>query len=71
MAVVKEEVFQNSAGRMSSGPPSCRRGRILLIEDDPQIAAEVIADLTDRGYALAHVTTGDEAMSRARPVMTS
>jgi two-component system, OmpR family, response regulator len=64
MAAVKEESFRNSAGRMSSGPPSGRRGRILLVEDDPQIAAEVIADLTERGYALAHVTRGDEAIEQ-------
>lgn len=40
--------------------------RILLIEDDPEIAAEVVAALERSGYAVAHAGDGPAGLERAR-----
>ena len=40
--------------------------RILLIEDDPEIAAEVVAALERSGYAVAHASDGPAGLERAR-----
>jgi two-component system OmpR family response regulator len=42
------------------------RGRILLIEDDQEIAEEVTSELLDRGYSVNHVTTGLDGAEEAR-----
>lgn len=41
------------------------RSRLLLIEDDIEIAAEINADLSQRGYDVVHVATGDAAVTTA------
>lgn len=45
---------------------SSNRGRVLLIEDDQEIAEEVIGDLTDRGYDVNHAATGSAGLVEAR-----
>jgi two-component system OmpR family response regulator len=42
------------------------RGRILLIEDDPEIAEEVAGDLMERGYDVRHAVTGSLGLAEAR-----
>ncbi len=42
------------------------RGRILLIEDDVEIAEEVVNDLLDRGYDVTHIATGLAGAKEAR-----
>ena len=39
--------------------------RILLVEDDSEIAAELVIDLTSRGYAVTHVADGLQAAALA------
>ena len=50
--------------RQSNSPHS--RTHILLVEDDEDIATEVLAELTSRGYAVTHVNNGMEGAQRAR-----
>ncbi len=40
--------------------------RILLIEDDHETADEVVKDLTDRGYDVAHIDGGRRGLNAAR-----
>jgi two-component system OmpR family response regulator len=40
--------------------------RILLVEDDQEIAEEMIADLRSRGYDVCHASTGSEGASSVR-----
>jgi two-component system, OmpR family, response regulator len=40
--------------------------RILLIEDDAETAAEILADLTYHGYLVTHVETGQRGLQFAR-----
>ena len=40
--------------------------RILLIEDDPEIAGLVQLHLRDEGYAVEHAAAGDDGLRRAR-----
>jgi two-component system, OmpR family, response regulator len=42
------------------------RARILLIEDDPEIAEEVANELTDRAYVVSHIATGSKGVEEAR-----
>lgn len=41
------------------------KARLLLIEDDAETAAEIITDLTDRGYDVSHVANGTEGLAKA------
>jgi two-component system OmpR family response regulator len=43
-----------------------RQARILLAEDDPGIAAEIVADLAARGYQPTHVDRGPTAIVAGR-----
>ena len=45
---------------------SSPRARILLIEDEPDIADEVINDLMERGYLVDHSVTGTQGAADAR-----
>ena len=42
------------------------RARLLLVEDDLEIARELANDLTDRGYAVQHAATGTQGALEAR-----
>jgi two-component system OmpR family response regulator len=44
-------------------------GRILLVEDDPELAEAVRDDLTDRGYHVQHVATGGDGAALASAVL--
>ena len=39
--------------------------RILLIEDDEQVAADVVGSLSQRGYQVTHLADGREGLDRA------
>jgi two-component system, OmpR family, response regulator len=52
--------------QMSGRPFAASRGQILLIEDDPYIAEEVVGDLMDRGYDVKHSNTGSLGLAEAR-----
>jgi two-component system, OmpR family, response regulator len=43
-----------------------RHTRILVIEDDPEIAEEVISELTEQGYHVSHAATGRLGDEEAR-----
>src|SRR5215475_4033628 len=45
-----------------SGPTS-----VLVVEDDPGIASQLVRGLSRSGYEVDHVTTGGDALSRADP----
>lgn len=49
-------------------PPAAlsRMTKVLLIEDDPDIAAEITAELARKGYETAHVGDGRAGLDRAR-----
>lgn len=47
----------------TGGPP---RARILVIEDDNEMAEEIGGDLADRGYAVSHAPDGLEGEALAR-----
>ncbi len=42
------------------------RPRVLLVEDEPSIADNVVYALETEGFAVTHVTTGGEALARLR-----
>ncbi len=47
-------------------PFSTASARILLIEDDREIAEEMASELLDLGYVVCHVATGSEGAEEAR-----
>jgi two-component system OmpR family response regulator len=51
---------------VSERPFSTTSARILLIEDDREIAEEMASELLDRGYVVSHVATGTEGAEEAR-----
>ncbi len=46
--------------------PAAPGAAILLVEDDLELAAEIVADLRARGYAVSHVATGPAGQAQAR-----
>jgi two-component system OmpR family response regulator len=50
----------------SEHAPPGSRARILLIEDDREIADEVANDLLDRAYDVTHAATGSQGAAEAR-----
>jgi len=54
-----------SVGFGSAGVTSARR-RILVIEDDPETAGQLMESLTTDGYEVDLAVTGNEALNRAR-----
>jgi two-component system OmpR family response regulator len=46
--------------------PEVTQARVLLVEDDLELAAEIVADLSNRGYGVSHVETGLAGQGRAR-----
>ncbi|HET6309249.1 MAG TPA: response regulator transcription factor [Rhodopila sp.] len=51
---------------VSERASSTSRARILLIEDDQDIAGEVVSELIDRAYRVTHVATGPAGIEEAR-----
>ena len=52
----------------SSARPVGHAGtQVLVVEDDPGIATQLVRGLSRGGYAVDHVTTGRDALSRADP----
>ncbi len=52
----------------SSARPVGHAGtQVLVVEDDPGIATQLVRGLSRGGYAVNHVTTGRDALSRADP----
>lgn len=52
--------------RMLEKMTSSARGRILVIEDDQEIADDLVNDLIDRAYDVTHVATGLRGAEEAR-----
>ena len=50
--------------RPGSGPGPAK---VLVVEDDPGVGAQLVRALIRGGYATDHVTTGRAALSRGRP----
>jgi len=46
--------------------PGARKQRILLVEDDAELAHEVLEDLQSRGYAADHIGDGLQAVDAVR-----
>jgi two-component system, OmpR family, response regulator len=55
-----------SNAHLSEHPPVAARARVLLIEDDQEIADEVANDLVDRAYDVTHAATGSQGAEEAR-----
>jgi len=54
----------------SPGPtaaPAAAGASVLVVEDDPGIATQLVRGLSRGGYAVDHVTTGRDALDRASP----
>jgi CheY-like chemotaxis protein len=47
-----------------ASPTESRPLRILLVEDNPQVADVAIALLTEEGHSVSHIATADEALAR-------
>jgi DNA-binding response OmpR family regulator len=47
--------------------PGTGGASVLVVEDDRGIATQLVRGLSRNGYAVEHVTTGDDALSRADP----
>lgn len=50
----------------ASGAADATFGRVLLVEDDESLAAEIVAGLTTRGYDVHHEETGPGGLQAAR-----
>jgi DNA-binding response OmpR family regulator len=48
-------------------PPGETSASVLVVEDDPGIATQLVRGLSRGGYAVDHVTTGRDALDRADP----
>jgi two-component system, OmpR family, response regulator len=55
-----------ATANVSDRPFSTASARILLIEDDREIAEEMASELLDLGYVVCHVATGSEGAEEAR-----
>jgi len=53
--------------RGHAGPPGEAGTSVLVVEDDPGIATQLVRGLSRGGYAVDHVTTGRDALDRADP----
>jgi two-component system, OmpR family, response regulator len=51
---------------VSGRPFATTSARILLIEDDREIAEEMASELLERGYMVCHMATGSEGAEEAR-----
>ena len=58
--------MQHAATQDSSRLERTPRPRILLVEDDAELAAEICADLTDRGYVVTRAADGERGLAQAR-----
>ncbi len=58
--------MQNAAALSAAPGGDSRQGRILLVEDDCELAEEIRADLAARGYVVGHAATGPEGFAEAR-----
>ncbi len=56
------EAAPAAAATPAAGASHARRGRVLLVEDEPLVASTVAAALGDAGYEVARVATADEAL---------
>src|ERR1700755_866353 len=50
-------------------PVNARLGRVLVVEDDPGIATQMVRGLTRAGYETGSVTTGQAALARPPPAV--
>ena len=58
----------SSGRRRGHAVPSGEAGAsVLVVEDDPGIATQLVRGLSRGGYAVDHVTTGRDALDRADP----
>jgi DNA-binding response OmpR family regulator len=59
----------NTASRWPDAPPPVGRGgpSVLVVEDDPSLATQLVRGLSRGGYTVDHVTTGRAALSSADP----
>jgi DNA-binding response OmpR family regulator len=57
----------SSAGPVGHTVPPGTGTQVLVVEDDPGIATQLVRGLSRGGYAVDHVTTGRDALSRADP----
>lgn len=55
-----------AVGAGTAAEPPARRGRILVVDDEPEIAALVAAALAAQGHAVEPFTDGAAAIERAR-----
>jgi two-component system, OmpR family, response regulator len=46
--------------------PGLRRARILVVEDDPDLAHEMVGELLERSYEVVHADTGGKGIEEAR-----
>jgi len=53
--------------RGHAAPPGEGGTSVLVVEDDPGIATQLVRGLSRDGYAVDHVTTGRDALDRADP----
>jgi PAS domain S-box-containing protein len=50
----------------AAAAPEVVTGRVLLVEDDPNVRAVVMRELAGRGYEVTEATDGENALERAR-----
>lgn len=53
-----------AAAEVPVAVPPCGRERVLMVEDDPNVAAVVRHQLESLGYAVCHATDGQAALDR-------
>jgi DNA-binding response OmpR family regulator len=53
-----------ASARLGAGPGTTK---VLVVEDDPGVAAQLVRALTRGGYAVDHVSTGGAALNRGHP----
>lgn len=57
----------SAPGSLQSPGPGDAATSVLIVEDDPAIAAQLVRALTRGGYQVEHVATGQDALGRGKP----
>ena len=64
------EPARKSDERMAAPIAQCRPLRILLVEDNPQVAEVAVAIMSEQGHTIIHAETADEALGMLHSGLT-
>ncbi len=63
--IISDALSRAAAARTGADPPTLATMRLLVVEDDPGMAAMLVRGLTREGYAVDTAATGEDALWNA------